>query len=187
MAKHQNEVNLRGTVGRDPEVKTVGNNLLIAEVSLATSEYKKTNNKDASGKDIFEETTTWHNVKCWAKCAEYIRDHVKKGMVIQCHGKITTEEWNDKTSGEKRSKTVIMINEVNVIATYARPQGQQQQGFQQAPPQQQYQQPQQQYQQQQNFQPQGQFQAPPQQQYQQPVYNTPQGAGLPPMDDDLPY
>jgi len=49
------------------------------------------------------------------RTAEIIRDYVKKGSQIFVEGKIQTRSWDDKTSGEKKYRTEILINELSLL------------------------------------------------------------------------
>jgi single-strand DNA-binding protein len=92
-----NEVKLMGRVGKDPDYRTIGTkNTPIATFSLATSEF-------ISKEDV---RTTWHNIKCWSKAAEYVNSKVRKGDEVFISGKLEVESWEDK-NGAKVYKTVV--------------------------------------------------------------------------------
>jgi single stranded DNA-binding protein len=59
--------------------------------------------------------TEWHNIVCFQRTAEVVRDYVKKGSQILIEGKIQTRSWDDKTSGEKKYKTEILCNELTLL------------------------------------------------------------------------
>jgi single-strand DNA-binding protein len=103
-----NQTFLLGASGKDPEIRATGGGTLIASFSLATSEGRK----DAQGN--WKDETTWHNVKAFGRLAEITREHVKKGSKVFVEGRITTESWDDKTTGQKRYKTVIVANHLAV-------------------------------------------------------------------------
>ena len=50
------------------------------------------------------------DVEVWGKSAEIIVDKLKKMDCILASGNIRRQEWNDKTTGEKRSKHVLSIS-----------------------------------------------------------------------------
>jgi single-strand DNA-binding protein len=103
MAKGVNKVILVGNVGKDPEMKYTPGGTAIAIFSLATTESYK--NRD----DQWEEKTEWHNIKAFGKLAETISEYVKKGKQLYLEGKIQTESWDDKNSGEKKYRTSIVV------------------------------------------------------------------------------
>jgi single-strand DNA-binding protein len=50
------------------------------------------------------------DVEAWGKSAEIIVDKLKKMDCILASGNIRRQEWNDKNTGEKRSKHVFSIS-----------------------------------------------------------------------------
>jgi single-strand DNA-binding protein len=109
MAKGVNKVLLLGNVGKDPEIRSTAGGMTIASFSLATADRQK----DAQGN--WADKTEWHNLVCFQRTAEVVRDYVKKGTQIFVEGKIQTRSWDDKTSGEKKYKTEILVNELTLL------------------------------------------------------------------------
>jgi single-strand DNA-binding protein len=109
MAKGVNKVFLLGNVGKDPEIRTTTGGMTVASFSLATAERAK----GADGQ--WADKTEWHNLVCFQRTAEIVRDYVKKGTQIFVEGKIQTRSWDDKTSGEKKYKTEILVNELSLL------------------------------------------------------------------------
>jgi single-strand DNA-binding protein len=110
MAKTVNKVILLGNVGKDPEIRATGGGTMIATFSIATSERVK----NAGGE--YNDKTEWHNLKAFGKTAEIIRDYVQKGTKLYVEGKLTTNSWEDKTSGEKKYRTEIIVNELSLLS-----------------------------------------------------------------------
>src|SRR6201992_923625 len=96
MAKGVNKVFLLGNVGKDPEIRTTAGGMTVASCSLATADRAK----DAQGN--WADKTEWHNLVCFQRTAEVVRDYVKKGSQIFVEGKIQTRSWdaNAKALGE---------------------------------------------------------------------------------------
>jgi single-strand DNA-binding protein len=109
MAKGVNKVLLLGNVGKDPEIRSTAGGMTVASFSLATADRQK----DAQGN--WADKTEWHNLVCFQRTAEVVRDYVKKGTQIFVEGKIQTRSWDDKTSGEKKYKTEILVNELTLL------------------------------------------------------------------------
>lgn len=109
MAKGVNKVFLLGNVGKDPEIRATAGGMQVASFSLATADRAK----DAQGN--WTDKTEWHNIVCFQRTAEIVRDYVKKGSQILVEGKIQTRSWDDKTSGEKKYKTEILCNELTLL------------------------------------------------------------------------
>lgn len=110
MAKSVNKVILVGNVGKDPEVRFAANGNAIASFSLATTD----RSKDQTGN--WTDRTEWHNLVAFQRTAEIIRDYVKKGAKIYVEGKLQTRSWDDKTSGEKKYRTEILINDLVLLS-----------------------------------------------------------------------
>jgi single-strand DNA-binding protein len=110
VGKSVNRVMLLGNIGKDPEIKSTGGGTLVANFTLATSDRAK----DAQGN--WQDRTEWHNLKAFGKLAEIVRDYVTKGSKIFAEGKIQTSSWDDKTSGVKKYRTEIIVNEVTLCS-----------------------------------------------------------------------
>lgn len=110
MAKSVNKVFLLGNVGKDPEIRATGGGTMVASFSLATSD----RTKDQAGN--WTDRTEWHNLVAYGKLAEIIRDYVKKGGKLFVEGRIQTRSWDDKTSGEKKYRTEIIVNELSLLS-----------------------------------------------------------------------
>ena len=109
MAKGVNKVFLLGNLGKDPEIRSTAGGMTVASFSLATAERAK----DAQGN--WADKTEWHNIVCFQRTAEIVRDYVKKGSQVLIEGKIQTRSWDDKQSGEKKYKTEILCNELTLL------------------------------------------------------------------------
>jgi len=109
MARSVNKVTLLGNVGKDPEIRSTPSGVMVANLTLATSDRQK----DAQGN--WQDRTEWHNLKAFNRTAEIVRDYVKKGSKLYVEGKITTNSWDDKESGQKRYKTEILVNELVLL------------------------------------------------------------------------
>jgi single-strand DNA-binding protein len=110
MPKSVNKVILLGNVGKDPEVKFLPSGSAVANLTIATSERFK----DKGGE--WQERTEWHNLVAYQRLAEIIRDYVKKGNKLYIEGRIQTRSWDDKTSGEKKYRTEIIVAELVLLS-----------------------------------------------------------------------
>ncbi len=104
-----NKVLLIGNLGRDPEVRSTTSGQPVASFSLATSRRWK----DKNGQR--QEQTEWHNIVCFGKQAEIAGQYLTKGKQIYVEGRIQTRSWDDKTSGEKKYKTEILVNDLSLL------------------------------------------------------------------------
>jgi single-strand DNA-binding protein len=109
MAKGVNKVILLGNVGKDPEMRATPSGMVIAQLTLATADRQK----DQGGNWV--DKTEWHNLVCFGRTAEIVRDYVKKGKQLYIEGKIQTRSWDDKESGQKKYRTEIIVNDLSLL------------------------------------------------------------------------
>lgn len=94
-----------GNLTRDPEIRQVGaKGTSVVNFGLAISrQFKKT------GGETTKETT-FIELEAWDTGAETIHRHFKKGSPIIVHCSAKTETWDDKKSGEKRSRIKFRVD-----------------------------------------------------------------------------
>lgn len=102
-----NKVTLLGAVGKDVDVKLVGENKTVARLSVATSE----SFKNANGEKTTN--TEWHTVECWDGLAKHIGEYVKKGAMVYVEGKIKTHMY--EKDGQKIYRTIIVASEIKKL------------------------------------------------------------------------
>src|ERR1043166_4782460 len=95
-----NKVLLIGNLGKDPEVRYLDNNKVVATFTIATNETYT----DRNGEKKTE--TEWHNVEMWDQLARTAEKFLKKGSQVYVEGKIKTENWRDKDGNERTGKKV---------------------------------------------------------------------------------
>ena len=98
-----NRVLLLGNLGKDPELKTVGDKS-VCNFSLATSERWRGADGNAN------EKTTWHNIVAWGKQGEVIAKHFSKGKPIFIEGRIENRSYEDKDGNKKYISEVVVQN-----------------------------------------------------------------------------
>ena len=104
-----NEVRVIGRLTRDPELRVVANGQSVAQLGLATSRKYK-------GQDgVLREETTFVDITCWGKLADAVARYVKKGGLIFVGGRLKFDSWDDKTSGQKRSKLSVVAENVQFL------------------------------------------------------------------------
>lgn len=90
MAQSLNKIMLIGYVGRDAEVKYTNTGMAVMRFSIATDQ----NQKDQNGN--WQKTTTWHDIVCFDKLAENMKDYVKKGRRVYVEGRLVKRDYTDK-------------------------------------------------------------------------------------------
>ena len=98
-----NNITLVGRVGRDPEVRYFESGTMVANFTLAVNAYKK------------DEAPDWFNLTIWGKQAQVAADYVKKGSQIAVSGRMTSEKWTDRTTGEEKSKPVVVVDRITLL------------------------------------------------------------------------
>ena len=97
---------LFGNVGKDPEVKTVGDQgTKMATFSVATK--SPTGKRDEEGKAVYR--TEWMNCKVWRDAADKVERLMRKGDTVAICGELHTSSWDDK-DGNKKYRTDIEVN-----------------------------------------------------------------------------
>jgi len=110
MAKSVNKVILLGNVGKDPEIRSTPNGVMVANFTLATSDRFQ----DQQGN--WQDRTEWHTLVAFKRTAEIIRDYVKKGTKLYIEGKLQTRSWDDKETGAKKYRTEIIVNDMSLLS-----------------------------------------------------------------------
>lgn len=106
-----NKVVLLGTVGRDPEVRSLGaSGSTVTTVSIATSEAWKDKNTGQ-----LTEQTEWHRVVFYGRLAEISGEYLRKGSKVYIEGSIHTRKWQDKTTGQDRYSTEIKASVMQLV------------------------------------------------------------------------
>jgi single-strand DNA-binding protein len=107
--KSVNKVILVGHLGKDPEVKYTPQGTPVAKFSLATNERFK--DKDGNWQD----RTEWHNITAWQRTAEIAGEYLKKGSQVYIEGRLRTDSWDDKETGQKKYRTEIVVNDMVLL------------------------------------------------------------------------
>lgn len=105
-----NKVMLVGRVGKNPEVKIIGENIKLATFPMVTTETFITNDNRKI------KNTEWHNIIVWRGLAGVVEQYVKKGAQLYIEGKIKTETWDGK-DGQKKYKSTIVANDMQMLGT----------------------------------------------------------------------
>ena len=109
MAGTVNKVILIGRLGKDPEIRSTPSGTSVAKFTIATDDRWT----DKSGEK--QERTEWHNIVAWGKLAEICGQYLRKGKLVYIDGSIRTESWDDKESGQKRYKTTIVADNMQML------------------------------------------------------------------------
>ena len=99
-----------GNLGRDPELRYMGDGKAVCNFSFAITEKYK----DKSGDQ--KEVTEWINVATFGRLAEICGEYVRKGTKVYVEGKLKTEKYTDK-NGIEKSATKITAEKVDILSS----------------------------------------------------------------------
>jgi single-strand DNA-binding protein len=110
-----NRVLLIGNLTRDPEVRYTPKGTAVTEISLAV-------NRIYSGEDgEKKEETTFVDVTLWARQAEIAGQYLRKGRPVFIEGRLQLDTWDDKQTGQKRSRLRVVAENLQLLGS--RPEG----------------------------------------------------------------
>ena len=98
-----NKVMLIGNLTRDPELRVTPKGTAICTFSIAVNRKFK----DESGGE--REEVTYVDIEAWGKSGENISKYVTKGRPLFVEGRLRLDQWEDKTTKEKRSRMKVVL------------------------------------------------------------------------------
>jgi single-strand DNA-binding protein len=103
-------VTMEGTLVADPELRFSPSGVAVCSFRLAANgrRFDKDKNEWVDDKVLFMRCV------CFRQLAENTIESLVKGDLAIVVGKISTEEWEDSTTGEKRSAVELLANSVAV-------------------------------------------------------------------------
>jgi single-strand DNA-binding protein len=104
-----NKVMLMGNLTRDPQLKHLPSNLVVAEFGLACNRRYRT----AAGED--KEEVAFVDCTAFGRQAETIGQHCTKGKPLFVEGRLKYDTWEDKQGGGKRSKLSVTVENFQFI------------------------------------------------------------------------
>jgi single-strand DNA-binding protein len=104
-----NRVFLMGRLTFDPELRYTPSGSAVTDLRMATS--RSWTGKEGDRK----EETLYIDVTVWDRQAETCCQYLKKGSGIHVEGSLKMDTWDDKTTGEKRSKIKVQAERVQFL------------------------------------------------------------------------
>jgi len=104
-----NKVLLMGNLTRDPEVRYTPKGTAVAELGLAVNRQFTAENGEK------REETTFVDVTLWGRQAEVAGEYLKKGRPVFIEGRLQMDSWEDKATGQKRSKLKVVAEGMQLI------------------------------------------------------------------------
>jgi single-strand DNA-binding protein len=106
-----NKVILLGNLTRDPEVRYTPKGSAVCDLGLAVNRQYTLDNGEK------REEVTFVDVVLWARLAEIAGEYLKKGRPVFIEGRLQLDTWDDKTSGQKRSKLRVIGETMQLLGS----------------------------------------------------------------------
>jgi single-strand DNA-binding protein len=106
-----NKVILVGNLTRDPELRYTPKGMAIAKIGLAVNR----NWTNEAGEK--KEEVTFVDVDIFGRTAENVAQYMKKGRPILIEGRLRLDQWDDKQTGQKRSKLGVVAETVQFLGS----------------------------------------------------------------------
>jgi len=109
MARGFSKAIICGNLTRDPELRATTSGTQVCSFSVAVNRVFK----DASGAN--KESVSYIDCTAWGKTGETIAQYAKKGTAMLVSGRLDQRSWDDKTTGAKRSRVEIVVEDFNFL------------------------------------------------------------------------
>lgn len=106
-----NRVLLAGRLTRDPELRYTPKGSAVAKLSLGVN---RTYKSDAGEK---KEEVCFVDIDVWGKQAETVSQYFKKGSPIFVEGRLKLDSWDDKQSGQKKTKLCVVMESFQFVGS----------------------------------------------------------------------
>ena len=101
-----NTITLVGRAGRDPETRFFESGSVVSNLTLAVNRPSRD-----------EEEPDWFTLEIWGKQAQVAADYVRKGSLVGIVGRMTSEQWSDRSTGEVRSKPLVKAERLALLGS----------------------------------------------------------------------
>ena len=110
-----NKVLLLGNVTRDPEVRYTPKGSAVCDLGVAVNRAYTTDSGEK------REEVTFVDVTLWGRTAEVASEYLKKGRPVFIEGRLQMDTWDDKQTGQKRTRLRVVAENMQLLGV--RPQG----------------------------------------------------------------
>jgi single-strand DNA-binding protein len=104
-----NKVLLLGNLTRDPELRYTPKGTAVADIALAIN--RVWNNEQNQR----QEETTYVDITLWGRQAELAQQYLTKGRGCFVEGRLQMDTWEDKATGQKRSKLKVVAENLQFL------------------------------------------------------------------------
>jgi len=106
-----NKVILLGNLTRDPEVRYTPKGSAVCDLGLAVNRNYTLDNGEK------REEVTFVDVVLWARLAEIAGEYLKKGRPVFIEGRLQMDSWDDKQTGQKRTKLRVVGETMQLLGS----------------------------------------------------------------------
>ena len=100
-----------GNLTRDPEMRYTPKGTAVAQVTLAINRTWK----DEGGTK--HEDVTFVDCSVFSRTAEIVAQYCKKGDPLFVEGRLKMDQWEDKTTGKKRSALKVIGESIQLLGS----------------------------------------------------------------------
>lgn len=104
-----NKVILAGNLTRDPELRYTPKGTAIARLGLAVNRRWKSDTGE------MQDETTFVDVDAFGRQAEVLSQYMRKGRPLLIEGRLRLDQWEDKQTGQRRSKLGVVLESFTFI------------------------------------------------------------------------
>ena len=106
-----NKVIIMGNLTRDRELRQTQSGTSVCRFSIAVN--RSYNAQDGSSRD----ETCFVEIDCFGRSAENISKYFSKGKPILVEGRLRQDTWDDKQTGQKRSKLLVVLERFEFVGS----------------------------------------------------------------------
>lgn len=108
-----NRVTLMGNLTRQPELRKTKTGTAVTELGLALNRSWTAENGQR------QDETTFVDVTVWGRAAENAAQYLQKGRAVLIEGRLQLDQWQDRESGQDRSKLKVVADSVQFLGSNA--------------------------------------------------------------------
>jgi single-strand DNA-binding protein len=104
-----NKVILVGNLTRDPELRYTPKGTAVTKIGLAVNRVWTSETGEK------KEEVTFVDVDMFGRTAENVAQYMRKGSPLLVEGRLRLDQWDDKQTGQKRSKLGVVAETVQFL------------------------------------------------------------------------
>ena len=109
MSSYLNKVLLMGNLTHDPGLRRTQGGQSVCEFSIAIN--RTTRSRDGQER----EETCFVDIVVWGKPGEACQKYLAKGRSVFVDGRLTLDQWEDRDTGERKSRLRVVAEKISFI------------------------------------------------------------------------